>query len=306
MDASFDVSIRYAEPPPGRVSEVPPERTRVRERAWQIVQVCAPGDRASRIFDVSIMLLIALNVLAVIIETVPWVSRNWGPYLFAFEVASVVVFCGEYVVRLWACVEDERYARPILGRLRYMFSGMALIDLLAIAPFFVPMFITVDLRIARILRLFRLLRLLKLARYSESMQLLTRVLSSRREELMIVLIAEVVLILMVAPVMYFIEHEAQPEVFSSIPASMWWAVVTLTTVGYGDISPVTGLGKVCAGILAFLGIALFALPAGIVASGFTENVRTKRHMKAKCFHCGRHADDVVSNANTVPAPPSQH
>src|SRR5262249_49718089 len=157
----------------------------------------------------------------------------------------------------------------VIGRLRYVLSPMALVDLVAVLPSLIPGG-TLDLRFARSIRLFRLLRSLKLARYSRSLQTLGRVLQSRKEQLGVTRFAGMVLLVCAACSIYFAEHEAQPKSFPHIPAAMWWGVVTLTTVGYGDVYPVTALGKTIASVIAILGIGLFALPAGIVAGGFAE------------------------------------
>ena len=283
----------------------PPLGRTLRQRIYEITQDSPRSDRVGFAFDVFIMSLIALNVIAVMLSTVEWLEARYGAALYAFEIVSVVVFTVEYLVRVWVCVEDPKYARPIMGRIKYVLSPMALIDAIAIVPFYLPLVFAMDLRVARLMRLFRFFRVFKLARYSESMRTLGRVFASRREELTLVLIAELFLLVFIATLMYFIEHDAQPEAFSSIPASMWWAVVTLTTVGYGDVSPVTPAGQACAGALALVSIAAFALPAGILASAFDQNVRTSRHGRARCHYCGRLGDETVGNANTMPAPPRE-
>ncbi|MCZ7662877.1 MAG: potassium channel family protein [Thermoleophilia bacterium] len=159
--------------------------------------------------------------------------------------------------------------------------------ILAIFPFYVGVG-RLDLRFLRALRLFRLLRVLKLARYSESLALLGRVFRAKKEELVVTLCAVLFLLFLASSFIYYVEHEAQPEAFSSIPAAMWWGVATLTTVGYGDVYPVTVAGKVLGAIVAMLGIGLFALPAGILASGFADEMRRKRTDEtAMCPHCGR-------------------
>jgi voltage-gated potassium channel len=212
---------------------------------------------------------------------------------YYFEMASVAVFSVEYVLRLWSCTVEEKYARPILGRLRYAVTPLALIDLAAIAPFYPMAFLgirTADTASIRALRLFRLMRLFKTTRYSQSLQIMGRVLRAKKEQILVTLFVVVILLVMLSSVMYFVEQSAQPDKFSSIPAAMWWGVSTLTTVGYGDVYPVTSLGKVIGALISLLGIGLFAMPAGILASGFSEEVRT-RHGRAKvCPHCGREMD----------------
>lgn len=274
---------------------------RQRWRAWQILR---PPDqteprftRLSRRFDVFILSLIALNVALVVVGTVERVQALAGPFLYGFEVFSVIVFTVEYVARLWACVEADDYdGRPVRYRLRFALTPLALVDLLAVLPFYLPM-LGVDLRFTRALRLMRIFRLAKVGRYAgrnkyvAAFRLFAGVLRRKKEDLLVVFSFLGILLVMAASVMYYAEHEVQPEVFSSIPAAAWWAVVTLTTVGYGDTYPVTGLGQFVAGIVALLGIGLFALPTGILASGFEEALEMRRARRAQgdapktCPHC---------------------
>lgn len=150
------------------------------------------------------------------------------------------------------------------------------------------MFTSFDMRFIRGIRLFRLIRLLKIGRYSSSLRTLINVLKRKKEELIISVFSIFILLIIVSSLMYFIEHKAQPEAFSSIPASMWWGIITLTTVGYGDVYPVTIVGKLYGSFIAFLGIGLFALPAGILASGFAEEIhQSKVDNSETCPHCGK-------------------
>jgi len=163
---------------------------------------------------------------------------------------------------------------------------MALIDLFAILPFYLPMLIPVDLRFLRALRLFRLLRLLKMGRYSNAMRVVGSILKRKRPELVVIFVIILVLLIISSSLMYYVENVAQPEKFGSIPETFWWSICTLTTVGYGDVTPVTPFGKVCAGFIALLGIGMFALPAGILASGFEEEMLRKGSTKLSCPYCG--------------------
>jgi len=213
-------------------------------------------------------------------------SQNMG--LFdAFEVFSVSVFTVEYLVRLWACTSDDRFGHPLKGRLRFAATPLALVDLLAILPFFLPMLIPLDLRFLRALRLFRLFRLLKMARYSQALRILGGTVRHKKEELLIAVFVILILLVIASTLMYSAENDAQPEAFSSIPATMWWGVATLTTVGYGDIYPVTVVGRFLVAIIAILGIGMFALPAGILGSGFIEEIQKTRGERITCPHCGK-------------------
>lgn len=239
------------------------------------------GNRKSQVFDVFIMTLIILNVLAVITETVEAIYLQYKTYFDYFEYFSVFIFSIEYIIRLWSCTIKEKYSHPLWGRLRYIFSIEALIDLFAILPFYLPLFFKTDMRVIRILRLFRLMRIFKLGRYSIALRMIVKVVERRKEELMITLTLVFVLMLLSSSLMYYIEHEVQPEAFTSIPATMWWSVATLTTVGYGDVYPVTPFGKILAAFIAILGIGIFALPAGILAGGFENEISKRDRNKSK-------------------------
>ncbi len=229
----------------------------------------------SRYFDVFIVTLILLNVVAVILETVESLYQQYELLFIYFEYFSVAIFSIEYVIRVWACTIIDKYKHPFWGRLKYMASIEAIIDLLAILPFYIPKLFAVDARFLRILRLFRLLRVFKLGRYSYAFKSITNVVRNRKEELLTSLAFLLVILILASSMMYYIEHEAQPEAFTSIPATMWWAVATLTTVGYGDIFPITPLGKLLGAFIAILGVGLFALPAGIIATGFESEISRK-------------------------------
>lgn len=245
---------------------------RYKERILTTINKAEDQDQLSRGFDIFIMVLIVLNVFAVIVETVEPVYQAYKAYFYYFELFTIVVFSVEYVIRVWVCTLEDRYSHPVWGRIKYVLSLEALIDLLAILPFYLPLFLSMDARFLRILRLFRLLRVFKLGRYSVAFQLIVNVLRKRKEELLITFTLLIVMLILAASLMYYIEHEAQPEVFTSIPATMWWAIATLTTVGYGDVYPVTPLGKLLGSFIAILGIGIFALPTGIIATSFEREL----------------------------------
>jgi voltage-gated potassium channel len=259
---------------------------KIRRRTWEIVEVAKPGDIASRVFDISILTLIFLNVLAVIVGSVPSVQERYATFLDVFETVSVMIFTVEYLARVWSCTADSRFARPIIGRIRFSVRPMPVVDLLAIVPFYLP-FLGVDLRSLRVLRLLRILRVAKVGRYYSSLDLIQRVLKAKKEELILTFALMALLLVVSSSVLYYCENTAQPDDFSSIPAAMWWAVSTLTTVGYGDMYPVTSLGKICACIIAVLGIGMFALPTGILGAGFVEEVQKSREAPKRCPHCGK-------------------
>ena len=257
----------------------------LRRRVYEMVEVAKPGDRASWVFDVAILSLIALNVLATILESVPEIGEPWAVAFQLFERCSVAVFTIEYILRIWSCVEIPRFARGG-GRLRFALTPMVVVDLLAIAPAYLPMF-GVDLRMVRTLRLFRLVRIAKMGRYTRALRVIQSVLVSRREELITSLAFMLALVVVSSSLLYMAEKDAQPEQFGSIPDAMWWAVVTLTTVGYGDIYPITVMGRVLAAFIAILGIGMVALPTSILGSGFVDALKTERAGSMTCPHCGK-------------------
>lgn len=264
---------------------------KVKKRIFEILEIALAGDLLSTIFDVFIMTLISLNVIAVVLETVESLSSQYMLLFRIFEVFSVAVFTIEYLLRLWTCTTNDRFKSPVKGRIRFAVTPLVLVDLMAILPFYIPMVIPLDLRFIRAVRLFRLFRLFKMGRYSESLKSFGNVLRAKKEELAITVFVILILLVLASSLMYFVEHEAQPEVFSNIPTAMWWGVATLTTVGYGDVYPITPIGKFFGAIIAILGIGMFALPAGILASGFAEEIRGKRGKRRICPHCGKDIDE---------------
>ena len=236
------------------------------------MSIAVPGDRFGLIFDRFMIALILLNILAIMLETVASINASYENIFYYFELFSVSIFTIEYMLRVWSCTEDKDndYSNPITGRIKYIMSPMAIIDLLAFLPFYLTMFFAIDLRILRILRM---LRLLKLTRYSEALSVVWAVLTRQRRALTAAFFIMLVALLFTSSIIYLFEHEVQPEKFSSIPESMWWALATLTTVGYGDVTPITNGGKLFAGMTMILAIGLAALPIGVIATGFANEIQ---------------------------------
>jgi voltage-gated potassium channel len=220
-------------------------------------------------------------------------QARWEWELDVFEVFSVGIFSLEYLLRIWACVCDSRFRHPFFGRLRFMLRPLTLIDLISILPFYLP-FLGIDLRSLRALRLFRILWIFKTARYYSSLTLIRHVLTSKREELLLTFALMMALLVAASSVMFYCENEAQPQLFSSIPATMWWGVTTLTTVGYGDMCPITAAGKICASVISIIGVGMFALPTGILGAGFIEEMQRKKSAVTVCPHCGKRIDEHPS------------
>ncbi|MEO1695893.1 MAG: ion transporter [Planctomycetota bacterium] len=238
--------------------------TTPRRRTYFVLEVDRFGDRMSRFVDKALVLLIVANVLAAVLQTVDAYYAA-APWLFqGLEAVSIVVFGLEYVLRLWSCVEDPAYRGALAGRLRFARTPIMLIDL---AVLVLPTWFD--------LRPLRVLRLLRLGRYSPRLRMLGNVVRDKRDELFVGLFVAVVLLVASSTAMYQIEGGEGGQ-FQSIPHTMWWGVATLTTVGYGDVYPVTDLGRALGSIVALLGVGVFALPAGILASGFSEALEAQR------------------------------
>ena len=248
---------------------------KLRKRMAEILEQGHHPDRSGRVVNLVLILLISLNVIAIFLETVDSIYAQYERGFWYFEVFSVLVFTIEYLTRVWSSIDlDEAAdASPIRGRIRYMLTPIALIDLIAILPFYLSLYMTIDLRFLRVLRL---LRLFKLTRYSPALGALLDVIQKEADALLAAFVVLLMLLVISAGGIYLLENELQPETFGSMPNSMWWAIVTLTTVGYGDVVPVTAMGKMFGGLIGLLGIGMIALPAAIMASGFAENIHGRR------------------------------
>jgi len=263
--------------------------SQLKKTVYSLLEPAPDDPPIEKVVNVALFSLIALNVAAVVLETVPDLRQEYGRAFRLFDDVSVIVFSLELALRVWSSPSEPRYAGPG-GRMRFLRTPLAIVDVLAILPWYLPWAMAVDARMLRMLRLVRLLRIFKLARYSEALRTLGSILRERRAELGITAMFGTMLLLASSSVMYAIEHDAQPEAFASIPAAMWWGCVTLTTVGYGDVYPITPLGRIAGAVIQIVGVGLFALPAGILAGGFAshleERARAAREKRA-CPHCGR-------------------
>lgn len=246
----------------------------LRNRTFELLEAGGTRNVASLAVDIFISALIIANVLAAVLETVPEYGSRYGEAFRQFELFSVVVFTIEYALRVWSSTAQPNLATlgPLKGRLAFVLRPFSIIDLLAIAPFYLHAVIGLDLRVLRALRL---LRLFKLARYSTALATMVRVVNQERTALFGSLLLMMIVLLISSTVMYSIESDAQPDKFGSIPETMWWAMATLTTVGYGDVAPVTPLGKAVGGLVMIFGLAMFALPIGILATGFQNEIHRR-------------------------------
>ncbi len=256
------------EPPAGRVHEV-------RQKVYAILEGGQGAGRLSIVFDILLVVLIVTNVVAGMLETVPEINNVYGDYFDDFEAVSIAIFSIEYLTRVWSAIEDPRFrgSGSFWGRLRFALQPVALIDFLAIGPSVVGLFFgSWDLRV---LRVFRLLRILKIVRYSPALTTLTDVIVAEWRALVGTLLLLICVMILSAEAMYLIEGTVNPKSFGNLPQAMYWAITTLTTVGYGDNVPVTIMGKIVTGITMIMGLGLFALPVGIVATNFVNEIHRR-------------------------------
>jgi len=247
----------------------------LRYQTFVALEIGAQTDSPARWLRRFIIVLIIVNVVAVIVQTHKPIGDAYPGFFRGFELFSVMVFSLEYIARFWTSPEAPSCAglTPFKARLKYVRSPLAIVDLLAVAPFYLSFFVTIDLRY---LRAFRLLRLLKLSHYFPGIEIFMTVLRTQASALMAALLVIVVLILVSAIAMFSMENEVQPEAFPSAAASIWWAVVTLTTVGYGDVIPITYGGRTLGVFIMLLGVGVVALPAAMLAARFSEEIRVRR------------------------------
>lgn len=247
------------------------------------------------VFDIFMGGVIFLSVVAVMLESVADVHDVLAREFHIFDMITVGIFSVEYLFRVYCCVENPDYEEPVVGRLRYMVSPAALVDLIAILPFYMTFLIQIDLRFLRVIRL---LRLLKFTRYSSAMSTLSEVFEEQMPSLSAALFITLVVTIFSASIVYLVEHEVQPEKFTSIPEATYWAMITLLSVGYGDIYPVTPLGQFMTMIISLVGLGLVALPTGILASGFSEKMR-ERASTFKTLVDAKVADGTLTDREKV-------
>ncbi|MCW8863262.1 MAG: ion transporter [Colwellia sp.] len=249
--------------------------TSLRARVYQLLENETNRNITAKIVNLLLIVLIITNVIAAIFESEADYHQLYQQEFYLFEVISLSIFCIEYLLRVWCSVEDEKYqaSSNIKARLRYMMTPMAIIDLIAILPFIIALFFAVDLRA---LRLLRVLRLLKLTHYFKGFNIFISVINKELKSITAAMTVMMFLIIIAASLMHSVEGSIQPEAFGSIIQSFWWAVVTMTTVGYGDVVPVTSIGKIISTFIMLIGVGLVALPAGMLAARFGEELRERR------------------------------
>lgn len=261
----------------------------MKKRIYELVERGSFGKKYNLYFDYFIMSLIVFNVIAIAFESLSTLNANHIKILRIFEIVSLLIFTVEYILRIY--VADLIYPRKnkLYSILKFMVSPLGLVDLFAILPFYMPFFIPFDLRFIRLFRLFRFIRVFKIARYNKAMNLIIAVFKEKRTELGMTFFVAFILLIISSFLMYFIEGKVQPDKFPDVFGSMWWAIVTLTTIGYGDVYPITTIGKLLSGLVSVIGIGLIALPTGIISAGFIEvlNKRKTDRQPIICPHCGK-------------------
>lgn len=264
---------------------------KIKSRVFEIIEV--GKSLPSRIFDVFIIIMIILTLITVIAETFD-IPNFWQDIFNKFEIVSVIVFTVEYILRVWTADLLHSELSPLRARLKYITSFMAIIDLLAILPFYLPFFIKIDLRALRALRVIRLLRVFKINRYTSALSTIAQVFKNKASQLVSSMLVVGLLMIIASILMYNIESAAQPDKFANAFDALWWAIATLTTVGYGDVYPITVAGKILSIIIAILGIGMVAVPTGIITAGFSEVLdkqKSDKDDKKYCPYCGHKLDD---------------
>ncbi|NRB46262.1 MAG: ion transporter [Saprospiraceae bacterium] len=246
----------------------------------KVFEILDGGDQEkttlNRQVNAAIMTLIILSVIAIILASYAPLRERFGTAFTVFELITIIIFSIEYGLRIW--IADLKYPKLSVtkARLKFISSPMGMVDLVAILPFYLPFVVAFDLRFIRLLRILRLLRVLKLKRHSRALKIIVQIFVEKRSELSITLFVTFILLLISSSVMYNLENEAQPDKFPDIISTFWWAIATLTTVGYGDVFPITPLGKFFGGIIALLGIGMVALPTGIISAAFIEGLEEEK------------------------------
>ena len=252
-----------------------------RKRFWEILEEGNEKDKVSVYTDIFLITLIILNITAVLLETVDSIYSIYKYHFLLFERVSTIIFLIEYLLRVWVSVEkmnNKKKASKFITRIKYMCTWPAIIDLLAVLSGLIGMLFEVDLRILRALRM---LRLLKFSRYFKVMNLLLGVLKEEKQSFLAAMFLLTIAMLIASTGIYIFEKDAQPDKFGSIPEAMWWAVATLTTVGYGDVTPITAMGKIFGALITIIGIGTVALPSGILASGFSDQLKRRKNTYEK-------------------------
>jgi voltage-gated potassium channel len=257
----------------------------LRQKLALLLEGSGSYHRYGHVLDIALISLILLNVIAIVLESVPSIAKAYYTEFLMIEIGSVAIFTFEYLLRVWACVDKKKYRELNTSntkkRLRYLISPLALIDLIAIVPSLLMFIFPLDLRFLRVLRL---LRVFKLTRYSKAMQLLLNAFKNESSSLLAAFFIMAVMLILASCGVYLLEHDIQPDKLGSIPDAMWWAMATLTTVGYGDVVPITPVGKLFGAMITLISMGMVAIPTGLLASSFSEQMRKRRQSFEDAVH----------------------
>jgi len=269
--------------------------SKLQQRVYEYIRDDGKGGSVNSIISSTIMFIIIISVILVILETFEGFSSGVKQTFYYIEMIAVIIFTIEYLLRIWVAPYKYPEMSSFRARIKYIRSPMAVIDILAVIPFYLPLLIPMNLMALRALRLLRLLRLLKMNRYTNGLSSIAQVLHRKGPQLLSSMFAVLLLMIIASLIVHAVEYEAQPDAFSNAFSGLWWAMATLTTVGYGDIYPVTVLGKLVGAIIALLGIGLIAIPTGIISAGFMENMTEEKESEGAkkhfCPYCGEKIDN---------------
>ena len=263
---------------------------KIKQTVFEVIQPAESGRIASKIFDLIILVFILLSVTSVFISTFD-LPKKMQTALLWIELISVFIFTLEYLLRIWTADLLYPGAGFFGSKIKYIFSPLAVIDLLAILPFYLPMFLPMNLIGIRAVRLIRLLRIFKMNRYFEALNSIGEIFKRKSREIVSSLLFVMILLVVASLLIYYAEHDAQPKQFQNAFSGLWWAVATLTTVGYGDIYPITPLGRFLGAIIAILGIGMVAVPTSILSAGFMEVLEHGGEEKAEKTSSAEPADE---------------
>ncbi len=244
-------------------------------RIYNLIQDDDPDVLKINIFDSLIIFLIFLNIILVIIDTFN-IPKSIESIFDVIEVISITIFTIEYLLRVWTSDLIYPNKNKLWSRLKYIFSFMAIVDLLSILPFFIPFIIPIDLRTLRIFRLFRLVRLFKFNRYTSAFSNIMSVIKNKADQLISVSIAIFLLMIISSVMMFNLENSVQPDIFENAFSGFWWTLDTITSAGFNEIQPMTTIGKILSGVVSLLGVGFIAIPTGIISAGFVENTKEQR------------------------------
>jgi voltage-gated potassium channel len=266
----------------------------MKRKIYELVERGSFGKKYNLWFDYFIASLIILNVIAIAIESLSTLNPTHVKFFRTFEIISLLIFTVEYILRIYVADLVHPGKTKIKSILSFVFSPLGLIDLFAILPFYIPFIIPFDLRFIRLFRLFRFIRVFKIARYNKALNLMVAVFKEKKTELGMTFFVALIILIIASFLMYFVEGAVQPDKFDNVFSSFWWALGTLTTVGYGDMYPITTLGKIISAMVSVLGIGIVALPTGIISSGFVSKLNQSKNNKVVCPHCKK---EFVHNFN---------